>query len=49
MEFEKPIIINEHNRNKIEKALDEGKYYFPIEDEKNNSLILKIERVDEQC
>lgn len=23
MEFEKPIIINEHNRNKIEKALDE--------------------------
>lgn len=26
--------------------LDDGKYYFPIEDEKNNSLILKIERVD---
>lgn len=26
--------------------LDEGKYYFPIGDEKNNSLILKIERVD---
>lgn len=23
MEFDKPIIINEHNRNKIEKALDE--------------------------
>ena len=31
----------------VEKVtLDEGKYYFPIEDEKNNSLILKIERVD---
>lgn len=26
--------------------LDEGKYYWPIEDEKNNILILKIERVD---
>ena len=23
MEFDKPVIINEHNRNKIEKALDE--------------------------
>lgn len=23
MEFDKPIIINEHNRNKIEKVLDE--------------------------
>lgn len=33
----------------VEKVtLDEGKYYFPIEDEKNNSLILKIERVDNQ-
>lgn len=29
--------------------LNEGKYYFPIEDEKNNSLILKIERVDNKC
>lgn len=29
--------------------LDEGKYYFPIENEKNNSLILKIERVGNKC
>lgn len=38
---------NYSNRFSVETlALDEGKYYFPDEDNKYNSLVLKFERVD---
>ena len=48
MEFEKPIIINECNRNKIEKALDEvqGRCKTRLID--YNDILAELKAVDEQ-
>ena len=48
MEFEKPIIINEHNKQKIEKALDEvqGRCKTRLIDYED--ILVELKAVDEQ-
>ena len=48
MEFEKPIIINEHNKQKIEKALDEvqGRCKTRLID--YNDIVNELKSVDKQ-
>ena len=48
MEFEKPIIINEHNKDKIEQVLDEvqGRCKTRLID--YNDILAELKAVDEQ-
>lgn len=48
MKFEKPVIINDHNRNKIEKALDEvqGRCKTRLIDYED--ILSELKAVDEQ-
>ena len=48
MEFEKAIIINEHNRNKIEKALDEVQKRCTARTIDYEDILAEIKAVDEQ-
>ena len=48
MEFEKPIIINEHNRSKIEKALDEVQKSCTARTIDYEDILAEIKAVDEQ-
>ena len=48
MEFEKPIIINEHNRNKIEKALDEVQGHCKARLITYEDILNELKAVDEQ-
>ena len=48
MEFEKPIIINEHDRNKIEKALDEVQGRCNARIINYNDILSELKAVDEQ-
>ena len=48
MEFEKPIIINEHNRNKIEKALDEAQGRCKARLITYEDILSELKAVDEQ-
>ena len=48
MEFEKPIIINEHNRNKIEKALDEVQGRCKTRLIEYDDILAELKSVDEQ-
>ena len=48
MEFEKAIIINEHNRNKIEKALDEVQGRCNARLINYEDILAELKGVDEQ-
>ena len=48
MEFEKPVIINEHNRNKIEKALNEVQGRCKTRLITYEDILLELKDVDEQ-
>ena len=48
MEFEKSIIINEHNRNKIEKALDEVQKRCSARTIDFNDILAELNAVDKQ-
>ena len=48
MEFEKPVIINEHNRNKIEKALDEVQGSCKARLIDYEDILAELKAVDEQ-
>lgn len=48
MEFEKPVIINEHNKDKIEKALDEVQWRCKTRLIDYNDIINELKSVDEQ-
>ena len=48
MEFEKPVIINEHNRNKIEKALDEVQGRCNARLITYKDILSELKAVDEQ-
>ena len=48
MEFEKPIIINEHNRNKIEKALNEVQERCKARLITYEDILAELKAVDEQ-
>ena len=48
MEFEKPVIINEHNRSKIEKALDEVQAHCNARLITYDDILAELKSVDEQ-
>lgn len=48
MEFNKPIIINEHNRNKIEKALNEVQKRCTTRTIDYFDIVNELKAVDEQ-
>ena len=48
MEFEKPVIINEHNRNKIEKALDEVQKRCTARTIDYEDILAELKAVDNQ-
>ena len=48
MEFEKPIIINECNRSKIEKALDEVQKKCTVRTIDYEDILAELKAVDEQ-
>ena len=48
MEFEKPIIINEHNRNKIEKTLNEVQGRCNARLITYEDILAELKAVDEQ-
>ena len=48
MEFEKAIIINEHNRNKIEKALDEVQKRCTARTIDYKDILAELNAVDKQ-
>ena len=48
MEFEKPIIINEHNKDRIEKALDEVQKRCTARTIDYEDILAELKAVDEQ-
>ena len=48
MEFEKPVIINEHNRSKVEKALDEVQVRCNARLITYEDILAELKSVDEQ-
>lgn len=48
MEFNKPIIINEHNKDRIEKALDEVQKRCTVRTIDYEDILAELKAVDEQ-
>lgn len=48
MEFNKPIIINEHNKQKIEKALDEVQKRCTVRTIDYEDILAELKAVDKQ-
>lgn len=48
MEFEKPVIINEHNKAKIEKALDEVQKRCTVRTIDYEDILAELKAVDDQ-